>query len=123
MSEVQTPEVFDPNKEAFTRLGITKDEVEALKNNFGRLELVHINGAPYLYRPLFRREFRRLRDPNNIQGANEMMIEEKVVCSCVVRPQLTEEGLSQLGAGLSSTLAALIYNISDFDIDAAPIRL
>ena len=122
----QSPSVtkVDKTEEALKVLGLDKAAVDQLKSSYGKIELTWINERPYLYRPLFRREFRKLRDPNNAaQGTTDLHVEEKVTCLCVIAPKLTEELVDGLGAGLASTIAALVYNLSDFDIDTVPVRL
>src|SRR3990167_4891542 len=121
--QIETAAKSDKTQEAFKILGIDATTVAQLKENFGKLELAWINDKPYLYRPLFRREFRKLRDPAASQGTTDLHIEEKVTCLCVVAPKLTDDDVDRLGAGLASTIAALVYNLSDFDIDMVPVRL
>jgi len=108
---------------ALKTLGITKEQVEQMKTNFGRVELTWIDAKPYIYRPLFRRELRHLKDPSTMQGGNEMHMEEKIAQQCVIAPRLSHESMTNSCAGIASTLAALIYNISGFDIDASPVEL
>lgn len=107
---------------AFATLGIDRVTVEGWKQNYGRVELVFIGDKPFIYRPLFRRELKALRDPN-LQGMTDVILEDKVACLCTLAPKIDEISVAQRTGGLPATLAAMVYSISDFDIDAQPIKL
>lgn len=116
----------DPRDEikakAYAELGLTQSNIDDLKRNFGRAELSFIGGKPYVYRPIRRRELRQLTEENKSLGGADASLEEKVAVACTVRPQLSEI-IESTNAGLASVLCAMIYNLSDFDVDSDPIEL
>jgi len=112
-----------PTDKALEKLGVTRTLVEELKKNFGCVQLSFIAGEPYLLRPLFRRELRHLKDPAAVQDGNDMHLEEAIAIQCVIAPKFTKESIVLSRAGLASSIAALVYNISGFDIDTESIEL
>lgn len=119
--EAQRPEQGSKLAAVLQKLNLTEADVEQLKKQYGSIELVVINNQPYLYRPLFRQELRSIR--KNIQGMDEMVLEEKIVSKCVVAPRFDPMNMSHAPAGLITTLATLIYASSGYEIEARPAKL
>ena len=108
------------NEDTLKELGITSEQVDLWKKTHGRVELAKVGGKQFIYRPLLRSELRTLRQ---VQGADELVTEEKIASRCVLVPKLEELQLREMGAGLATVLAQLIYNLSDYEPDSAPVKL
>ena len=105
-------------------LGLTNEDIESFKRQYGAVAIATIGGKPYLYRQVRRSELRQIRQLQVSANADfEMIAQEKIASRCTIAPKITEEGLRESGAGLASTLSELIYALSDFDADAPPVRL
>lgn len=109
---------------ALTELGTNEAEVEEAKRTYGRVAIARIGGRYYLYRGIYRSEFKGIRDLKGRDPADiEFLGEERIAARCTLKPKLDEESLRNGPAGLAGTLSTLILSLSDFDADEAPIEL
>ncbi len=93
--------------------GPTKAEVEKWKKTCGHIYMTRFDdGAVYLWRPLTRQEWRRIR---STQGADQLYQEEEICQLCVVWPKWDAVRARSIGmAGTPSTLADQIIDRSGF---------
>jgi len=129
---VETPPVVaeekavepDETDKQLAEVGLTKADIEALKTQYGAVGLATIGGKAYVYRSVRRSELRQIRQMQVGENVDfEMLAQEKIAAKCTIAPKLTEDTLVVSGAGLANTLSELIYALSDFDVDAPPVRL
>jgi hypothetical protein len=102
--------------------GITTDIIEAWKSEHGPIEALTINGQIYVYRGIRRLELEKIQeDTANAKGTlREDMIAER----CTLYPKLNRVNFPQGAAGLPTTLADRITNLSGFEFEEEiPVRL
>lgn len=103
--------------------GINKDlpaMVDKWKEQFPRVESIHILGTLYIYRGMNRGEYIALMQ----QGQDKIKNDETVASKCTLYPKIEQMAWVELPAGLPTTLADLILTASGFGAeDPVPIRL
>jgi hypothetical protein len=91
--------------------GLTGEDIESIKEKFGRLFVYPWNDEKvYVYRPLIRKEYNLLR--TLVNDAEEM--KTKVIERCVVFPVMTRESLDNELAGIQEVLSEIIFRSSGF---------
>lgn len=113
-----------PVEKACEQLGISRAQVDAWKEAFGKVGLVYVGGKPFFYRPIRRIELREVR---NVQAADpdefENIVQEKITVKCALAPRFDETGLRMGSAGIATTISSMVYQLSDYGADAEPIVL
>ena len=116
---------------------VTKEWIDQkkkeLEQQYGRpvpLYRLIISGIEFIYRPLFRDEYKILQGnvtPKStaegpvLQAEDAARLEEEVVDKCVVWPEKVEA--SKLPAGAPTTISIAITNISGFIAESEPEAL
>jgi hypothetical protein len=97
-----------------------KDKVEELKNKYKDVYVYFFDDEEfYIYRPLTRFEYKDITSKTDKQDE----ITEMIVLKATLYPELTEERLDGLKAGIVPTLLELILNASNFGVQNPVVKL
>lgn len=121
MSEAQVEVKQDRAAEKLKALGIDPALVEKWKATHGKVELVMIQGKPYIYRGLPRIEFKQLTA--KMREMDNLASQETIAGRCVLWPQDFGAQLALLPSGVPATLADKVIALSGFGADEEPLEL
>jgi hypothetical protein len=103
-------------------IGITEKIVDAWKEEHGPVETLKIAGQIYIYRGMTRNELKTL-DAQSDKVTDDLR-EEYITEKCTLWPKIDRMQFSGSGAGIPTTMANAIMELSGFVAeDEAPIRL
>lgn len=108
-------------KDICEQLQITPEQLDSMKETFGKVEATRIAGRWFVYRALKRAELKMIRQ--GVQGGDDLIQEEKIAARCLVLPKCSEEQLRSDDAGLATTLTELIYNFSGYSPESIPLKI
>jgi len=97
------------------------EEIAALKDKFGDLEMVEVGGDIYIYRRITRPEHRLMiqnQVPETVEDADE-----EIVKRFLVWPDFESIDWDAKGAGVIPTLSQFIMRFSGFIASSNPIKL
>lgn len=94
--------------------GVTEDQIEAWKNNYGNIYIsqIHEDGKAFLWKKLNRAEYRQIIESGAM--SKEMSYQDAVLRKCMLAPKPSHEFLSVSDAGLIPTLFTQIMFQSGF---------
>jgi hypothetical protein len=96
------------------------DKVEGWKQQFGRIESIHILGQLFIWRGMTRAEYIALMGG----GQEKMKNEEAITSKCLLYPQIDQLDWVKMPAGLPTTLSDHVLATSGFGTeDPIPVRL
>lgn len=124
MSEEAQAVPAAPNKhsEKLEKYGISQEQINKWKEQFGRIELSVIGGRAFVYRFAPNMEWQQLKTQTENLDRREL-VEEALVKRFVLFPQSFKTELPTLPAGVVPTLAEAITRISGFGYDEEPLEL
>jgi hypothetical protein len=103
------------------KAGVSKEQIETWKRQFGPVECQSILGQIYVYRGLSRLE---LNNINKMEGLTLEMKEEIFTEKCTLYPQLSRMNFSGNSAGVPTIIAEAIHALSGFvPEEETPVRL
>ena len=95
-------------------------QVDVWKQNFGRIESIHILGQLFIWRGMTRSEYIALMG----SGQEKMKNEEAICSKCLLYPQIDKLDWVSMPAGLPTTLSDHVLASSGFGTeDPIPVRL
>lgn len=98
--------------------GLNRATIDGWKSTYGRVGAFPIGETVYFVRPLSRMEWRDLNQQQAAAEANpvaELDIEEKIALMATLHPKFDEPRFRTASyAGLATTIAEAVHNMSDF---------
>jgi len=102
--------------------GLPSDqEITALKDKFGDLEMVEVGGDIYIYRRITRPEHRLMIQDQILEKAEDA--DEEIVKRFLVWPEFDSVDWDGKGAGVIPTLSQFIMRFSGFIASSNPVKL
>lgn len=109
---------------------LSKEKIDELKKEYGKVFKVNIAGSDYVYRPLMRKEYREMQEKamremsesGTYDPSSQLDIEDDMLLKCVVYPEDIKD-IDSLPAGVGPSLSAYVADASGFNADAKPEEL
>ncbi|NIQ83063.1 MAG: hypothetical protein GTN93_34320 [Anaerolineae bacterium] len=101
--------------------GLPKEQIDAWKEQYGRIGAFPIGEDIYFIRPLSRHEWRELnkqqaeRNSDGADPLSELDLEEKITLMATLHPRFDESRFRHASmAGIATTVAQAVHNMSGF---------
>jgi hypothetical protein len=99
---------------------LTQEMIDKMKEKYGEIYKVTLNGEDFVYRPMKRVEYKQIIGSAD---TSRTFSEEQIVSKCLVYPEVTAADMSAQKAGTVTTLTDLIMLASNFGVEEAPVKL